>query len=325
VRAAADVVDRALELTVVPSFSRIGPSVRGRLEHWGHAEDLTGRVFVVTGATSGIGLAAVRALLAGGATVDLVARNAAKVGALAADLDADAPGRVGTVVADTGDLDAVRAAAATLSARRTRIHGLIHCAGALDAEYATSPQGIEQTVASQVVGPFLLTALLLPRLRAGASGTPGRVLFVASGGMYTEPLDVDRLELRPDGYDGTTAYARAKRAQVTLAELWGARLDPAQVVVHAMHPGWVDTPGVARSLPTFRRVMGPLLRSPEEGADTLVWLSASDGAPLASTGGFWLDRRRRTTHRLPSTRRADTAAARAALWRWCEARSGSTG
>ena len=150
------------------------------------------------------------------------------------------------------------------------------------------------------------------------------MLWVASGGMYSQPLAVDRLEMGPDGYDGSTAYARAKRAQVTLAELWGARLDDGEVVVHAMHPGWADTPGVRRSLPTFRRVVGPLLRSPEEGADTLVWLGASDGAPLASTGGFWLDRRRRSPHKLPSTRRADTEAERDALWRWCEARSGVT-
>ena len=186
-------------------------------------------------------------------------------------------------------------------------------------DYGCSPQGIEQTAASQVVGPFLLTTLLLHALVAAR---PGRVLWVASGGMYSQPLAVDRLEMTPDDYDGTVAYARAKRAQVTLAELWAARLDLQEVVVHAMHPGWADTPGVRRSLPTFRRVLGPLLRSPEEGADTLVWLGASDGAPLASTGGFWLDRRRRPTHKLPSTRRADTESERAALWRWCEERSG---
>jgi dehydrogenase/reductase SDR family protein 12 len=317
----ADVVDQVLELTVVPSFTRIGPLVRGRLDHWGTAWELTGRAFVVTGATSGIGLATARALLAAGATVELVARNATKVAAIAAELGTEAPGRVGIVVADTGDLDAVRAAAATLRDRHRRIHGLLHVAGALDADYGTNPQGIEQTVASQVVGPFLLTTELLPALEAAA---PGRVLWVASGGMYSEPLAVDRLEMGPADYDGTTAYARAKRAQVTLAELWGERLSPAAVVVHAMHPGWADTPGVERSLPTFRRVVGPLLRTPEEGADTLVWLGASDGAPLASTGGFWLDRRRRSTHRLPSTRRADTAEARAALWRWCEAGVGRT-
>jgi NAD(P)-dependent dehydrogenase (short-subunit alcohol dehydrogenase family) len=316
----ADVVDRALELPVVPSFTRIGPAVRARLDHWGHAYDLTDRVYVVTGATSGIGLATARGLLDAGATVELLARNATKADTVAADLRAGAPGRVQVVVADVGDLDAVRAAAATLRDRHRRIHALVHNAGALDPEYRTSPQGIEQTVASQVVGPFLLTALLLRVLRAAA---PGRVVWVTSGGMYSQPLAVDRLEMTPDDYDGTTAYARAKRAQVTLAELWGDRLPSEQVVVHAMHPGWADTPGVERSLPTFRRVLGPLLRTPAEAADTVVWLAASDGRPLGSTGRFWLDRRVRSTHRLPSTRRADTAEERAQLWRWCEARSGA--
>jgi NAD(P)-dependent dehydrogenase (short-subunit alcohol dehydrogenase family) len=319
-RGVAGFVDAALELAVAPSFTRIGPAVRSRLDHWGREYELDGRVVVVTGATSGIGLATVRALLAAGATVELVARDAAKAHAVASDLAVDAPGRVQVVVADTGDLDAVRRAAATLRDRHPRIHGLIHNAGALDVRYGTSPQGIEQTVASQVVGPFLLTAELLPALRAAQ---PGRVVWMASGGMYSQPLAVDRLESGPDGYDGTTAYARAKRAQVTLAELWAARLDRAEVVVHAMHPGWVDTPGVARSLPTFRRLVGPLLRTPAEGADTAVWLVASDGRPLASTGRFWLDRRVRATHRLPATRRADTDAERAALWAWCEARSGA--
>jgi len=316
----ADLVDRALELAVAPSFTRIGPLVRSRLEHWAEGYDLTDRVVVVTGATSGIGLAACRALLVGGAHVELVARNAAKLGAVAEDLAADAPGRVGTVVADTGDLDAVARAAETLRDRHEQVHALVHNAGALDAEYRTSPQGIEQTVASQVLGPFRLTAALLPALRAARAG---RVVFMASGGMYAQPLDVDHLELGPDEYDGTVAYARAKRAQVTLAGLWAERVDRAEVVVHAMHPGWVDTPGVARSLPTFRRVVGPLLRTPAEGADTLVWLLASDGDPVESSGGFWLDRRRRSPHRLRSTRRADTPAERERLWRWCESRSGT--
>jgi dehydrogenase/reductase SDR family protein 12 len=315
----ADVVDRALELPIAPSFTRIGSLVRSRTDHWSTEYDLDGRVAVVTGATSGIGLATVRALLAAGATVEMVARNPVKADAVAAELTTDAPGRVGVVVADVGDLEAVDSAARTLIDRQVRIDVLVHCAGALDATYATTRQGIEQTVASQVVGPFLLTERLRSRLAAAA---PGRVLWVASGGMYSQALAVDRLEMGPADYDGTTAYARSKRAQVTLAELWAARLPLDEVVVHAMHPGWADTPGVARSLPMFRRLVGPLLRSPAEGADTLVWLAASDGAPLASTGRFWSDRRPRATHRLPSTRRADTEAERAALWRWCEQRSG---
>jgi NAD(P)-dependent dehydrogenase (short-subunit alcohol dehydrogenase family) len=203
--------------------------------------------------------------------------------------------------------------------RHPAIHVLIHNAGALDDVRQTSPEGIELTVASQVVGPFLLTGLLLPALKAAA---PARVLWVSSGGMYSEPLSVDRLEMPADGYDGTTAYARAKRAQVTLVELWARRLEADGIVVHAMHPGWADTPGVARSLPTFRRVVGPLLRTPEDGADTLVWLAVDDGAPLAESGRFWLDRRPRALHRLASTRRSDTPEERARLWRWAVEKSG---
>jgi hypothetical protein len=107
-----------------------------------------------------------------------------------------------------------------------------------------------------------------------------------------------------------------------LAALWAAHLQADGVVSHAMHPGWVDTPGVSRSLPTFRRIMGPLLRDVDQGADTLVWLAADDGEPVATTGRFWHDRRPRAVHRLKSTRRADSAAERNQLWDWCAKRSG---
>jgi len=82
-----------------------------------------------------------------------------------------------------------------------------------------------------------------------------------------------------------------------------------------MHPGWADTPGVRTSLPTFHRVTRPLLRTPEQGADTIVWLAAA-AEPARTTGGFWHDRRRRPTHRLPWTR--ESTAEREALWTACE-------
>ncbi len=198
------------------------------------------------------------------------------------------------------------------------IHALIHNAGALDKEYAVSPQGIERTAAGQVVGPFLMTGLL-PLLRS----RPGsRVLGVSWGGMYTQPLSVTALASGPDGSRGAVAYTRAKRAQVTLARMWAEQLRPDRITVHAMHPGWADTPGVSRSLPTLRRVIGPLLRNREQGVDTLVWLAADDGAPVDTTGLIWLDRRPRPIHRLSSTRRFDTAEERDRLWDWCIQRSG---
>jgi len=321
-RTAADGVDAALEWTVVGSFTRLGPLLRRRLEHWAPLEGrhLEGRVIVLTGATSGLGLAAARAFGQMGATLEIIARNASKAEEVCAALRRETRNpNIGFVAADTGDLAALRRAAADLVQRHPAIHVLIHNAGALDDVRHESPQGVEMTIASQVLGPFLLTGLLLPALRAGA---PSRVLWVSSGGMYSEPLAVDRLEMGADNYNGTTAYARAKRAQVTLAEMWARRLAGEGIMVHSMHPGWADTPGVARSLPMFRRVVGPLLRTPAEGADTLVWLAVDDGAPMQQTGCFWLDRRPRPLHRLSSTQRSDTPQERQRLWDWAMQRSG---
>jgi NAD(P)-dependent dehydrogenase (short-subunit alcohol dehydrogenase family) len=318
----ADRVDAALEWSVVGSFTRVGSALRRRVDHWAPLDGprLAGRVVVLTGATSGLGLEAARAFARMGATVEVIARNEAKAGATCADLRQETGNpRIGFVVADTGDLAALRHAAWVIMERHPAVHVLVHNAGALDDVRKTSPQGIELTVASQVVGPFLLTALLLPALKAGARA---RVLCVSSGGMYSEPLSVDRLEMSAADYNGTTAYARAKRAQVTLTEMGAKRLAADGICVHAMHPGWADTPGVQRSLPTFRRVLGPLLRTPADGADTLVWLAVDDGAPLADNGRFWLDRRPRPLHRLASTRTSDTPEERHRLWRWAVQKSG---
>jgi hypothetical protein len=96
---------------------------------------------------------------------------------------------------------------------------------------------------------------------------------------------------------------------VVLNEQW-ARRYPAPVF-QAMHPGWADTPGVVTSLPTFHRIVGPLLRTPAQGADTIVWLAAAPQGARGS-GRFWLDRAPRGTVRLPGTRTSPARAA--ALW-----------
>jgi NAD(P)-dependent dehydrogenase (short-subunit alcohol dehydrogenase family) len=227
---------------------------------------------------------------------------------------------VSCVVADMGDLDEVRRAASVIAARHEQLDVLVHNAGALTKERHVAPNGTEATVAAQVVGPFLLTSLLLDRL---ATGSPGRVITMSSGGMYTAPLTVDHLQLDDEHYKGTQQYALAKRAQVTLNELWAERFPDREIVFHALHPGWADTPGVVASLPAFHKVMGPLLRDPDEGADTLVWLAADDVEPRMTTGAFWLDRRVRPIHRLRSTKRSDTPERRAQLWDWVVAVSGA--
>jgi NAD(P)-dependent dehydrogenase (short-subunit alcohol dehydrogenase family) len=318
-----ELLDGALELPVVPSFTKLGYLARRRLFDWTPLDryDLAGRVIVVTGATSGIGHAAASRLARDGATLVLIGRDETRNRRVVDDLRAQTSNdAIYGVTADMSDLAQVRTAADAILERHDRLEVLIHNAGALTRDRHAAPDGTEATVAAQVVGPFLLTSLLLSRLAVAA---PGRVITMSSGGMYTAPLTVDHLELDDDHYQGAQQYALAKRAQVTLNELWSERVSPRETVFHALHPGWVDTPGVVASLPTFHKVMGPLLRDPDEGADTLVWLAADDGEPRRRTGTFWLDRRVRPIHRLPSTKRSDTPARRAALWDWVVATSGA--
>ncbi len=310
-----DVVDTVIEAPILTSFTRLGHDIRSRTDSWQPVStDMTGKVVVVSGATSGLGQAAANELAELGATMVLVGRDRGRTSAAAQALSERTGNESITVgIADLGDLEAVRALADQLVENHDRIDALLHNAGALSDVRQESPDGIEMTVASQVVGPFLLTALLLPQLRAAA---PGRVITMSSGGMYSVPLAVGQLQMGDD-YRGSEQYARAKRAQVTLNEMWAARVDPADVVFHSMHPGWADTPGVEASLPTFRKVLGPLLRSPEQGADTMVWLATDDGEPVTRSGGFWLDRRTRSIHKLPTTSRSDTPRRRQQLWDEC--------
>jgi NAD(P)-dependent dehydrogenase (short-subunit alcohol dehydrogenase family) len=317
------IADAAIEGPIVTSFTKIGYEARRRLDGWTPLDDyhLDGRVIVVTGATSGLGKAAAEQLARCGATLVVVGRTADRNQGVVDELvELTGNDSISQVPADMGDLDQVRRLAERLLAEHDRIDVLVHNAGALTDHRVDAPDGTEATVASQVVGPFLLTTLLLERLAASA---PSRVITMSSGGMYATGLTVSRLEMPADRYRGTEQYARAKRAQVTLTEMWAERFGDLGIHFHSLHPGWADTPGVDQSLPTFSKVLGPLLRSPDQGADTLVWLAADDGEPLAANGAFWLDRRPRSIHKLPRTKRSDTPERRRKLWDWVVERSGA--
>ena len=311
-------VDGLLEGSVVGSFSRLGYAVRSRSANWVEVDsfDLRGRTVAITGPTSGLGRATTIHLRRLGANVVLVARDATKTSALVDELRTlDAPGDVHSIIADMGDLDAVRRAASELRLLGS-VDVLIHNAGALLKERAVSPQGLEATIASHVLGPFLMTSLVHDLVTS-------RVITVSSGGMYAATLPDfaagQTLEMPTGSYDGTRQYAIAKRAQVTLNEMWAQRMTSPQFF--AMHPGWADTPGVQESLPLFRQLTKPLLRTADEGADSILWLAADPDVALPS-GSFIGDRQRRPLHRLPKTRRSDTAVNRAALWSWCADKTG---
>jgi dehydrogenase/reductase SDR family protein 12 len=298
-------LDTVLDRTVAPGYSRLGYLARSA--GWSGAQAdpepgaLAGRTALVTGGGGGLGLATVAGLARLGAAVHLVVRDEGRGGQARARLLAQVPGADLRVTrCDVSDLDDVRRAAAVLADARPDL--LVHNAGLLPPERRTTAQGHELTLATHVLGPHLLTRLLAGPL--GERG--GRVLWIASGGMYAQRLRFDE----PDPYDGTTAYARTKRMQVVLSGLWAHELR-GRVDVHAVHPGWADTPGLASSLPGFGRLLGPLLRTAEQGADTAVWLAAAP-ADVAGTGRFWHDRRPRPEHYVPWTR--ESAADRAELW-----------
>lgn len=307
----AEVLSRVLDPTIVLSFDRTG--------YRRHAvgftpedldRDLAGRRAVVTGANSGIGFEAALALAERGAEVVLACRNEER-GLAARDAIRARTGNPRIVLerVDLSRLEDVRSFADRLAGER--LDWLVHNAGVLPARREQTEDGLELTFATHVAGPHVLTRRLLPAL---ARSDDARVVFVSSGGMYTQRLDPSDPQWRERRYDGVLAYAQTKRMQVALAARWAESIaksgDRGPLCV-SMHPGWADTPAVAEALPRFHRATRAILRTPAEGADTVVWLAIAPRARIEA-GGFYFDRRRRTPHLLPWTR--ETEADREALW-----------
>jgi len=295
------------------SFSLIG--YRRRSVRWADdAWDFSGQRWVVTGASEGIGRALTLIGVRHGAEVIAMARSESGLQALAQA--ASGPGRVIPVARDLSILSGIETLASDSVLEGRPIDALINNVGVLLNDFQTTDEGIERSLAVNLVGHFVLTDTLL---RSGRLAPDAVLVEVSSGGMYSAPLRIgETLSPSRQGWDGVRAYALHKRAQVELVRGWNRRLDGSRKA-YVMHPGWVDTGGLKSSLPRFHATLKRLLRTPEEGADTIAWLlHARPEVPV--DGGVWLDRQLEPEHYFPLSTAGedDSEALMKRLDRWQE-------
>lgn len=296
-----DWINKLLDLSIIFSFDRSGfkRHCSSPLDRF----DLKGRNGIVTGASSGIGFATTKELLKQGMQCIAIGRNLEKMEkSFKSDMADTFPV---FKCLDMADLTQVYSFAQ--NEVKEPIDLLIHNAGAMPSSLTITKDGYEQMFASQVLAPFILTKTLadLGKLKKGC-----RIIFVSSGGMYLQKLDLSDLLFEKNPYNKYKGYANAKRAQVILSVVFAEKYP--QYLFSSMHPGWADTPGVSDSMPIFKKLLNKRLRTAEEGADTILWLATNDGYP---SGKFWFDRKQAKTTILNFNKSAKNEDEM--LWKYC--------
>lgn len=268
--------------TFMPRILRCDPSL--------FTKDLRGRVYIVTGANSGTGLATTQQLVRQGACVVAGCRRVA-AGEEAAQHLVGLPGEVEVSELDLGSLASVRSFVDRVRARHSRVHGLVNNAGVMDTPKGVTEDGFETQIGVNHLGHFLLTERLLDLLEAGE---PSRVVFVSSVahvGMRNRDatLDLDDLHFQRRAYDGLAAYGQSKLAMVIYARHLAKRLAGSGVSVFSTHPGWVRSNLVRHMAPPWVQnvLLKPLggllgLMSAEDGAQTQLHCLLDDAAPIHS-------------------------------------------
>lgn len=278
------------------SFSAIGFRARG-LKVSETYDGLAGKSVLVTGATGGLGKAIASACARSGAdvfAVGLLKEERRNVAAIKV-------GR-GTLREAHYDLSNTNETLRLLDhiARQDRpIDAVVNNVGILRGRYKAADSGRDMTYTTNLLNPFILTERLIAQ---SLFAEDGAVINMASGGLYTAPQNLDYLEQAPDEFDGVVGYASQKRALIALSDAWAER----GFCAYTMHPGWVATEGVRRAMPGFSGVMKPILRSPDAGADTALWLLGARPEPVP--GALWFDRNPRAAHMYAQTRADQTSA-----------------
>ncbi|WHY86952.1 SDR family oxidoreductase [Neobacillus novalis] len=281
--------------------------------------DLSGKYVIITGATSGIGLAAAKEIAALGANIGIVARNEGKANEIAKQMkeSSDGGGTVDVFLADMASQQSIHRVAAEILERCPRIDVLANNAGALFENHQLTDDGLEMTWAVNHVGPFLLTMLLLNRLKESA---PSRIITTASHGhkMAKKGIDFNDMEaeqlykpLKKLMGGPTLRYGQSKLANILFTAELGKRLEGTGVTSYCFDPGLVATnfsQNNGRLARATMAVMKLFSRSPEQGAETLVWLAETDEISN-QTGQYYIDKKAE----LPSEPARDRQAANL-LW-----------
>jgi len=259
---------------------------------------MAGKVVLITGGTGGIGKATAIGLAAIGARVGITGRDLARAEQAAADIrTASENPAVDAFAADMTSQAEVRRLAATVLDAYPRLHVLVNNVGGFWAHRHPTADGLERTFALNHLAPFLLTNLLLDRLKASA---PARVVTVSSGAQSMGRIDFDDLQ-GAHNYSGQRAYNQSKLANIMFTNELARRLDGAGVTATSVHPGVVRTNFGAEDQAWFftiiSRVVRPLLKTPAQGAKTPIYLASSPDVDGIS-GQFFVNRKPKTANKV---------------------------
>ena len=285
---------------------------------WG---GVTGKRLLITGATNGIGLAAATELSRRGAELTLIARNPARAEQAIRQIEGAGSDRtsIDVLIADLASQASIRELADQALAKYPTIQVLVNNAGAVYQRRQLSVEGIELTWAVNHLAPFLLTTLLLDRLKESA---PARIITTSSDAHRRAHIPFDDLNAeRSWGGMGFTRYGETKLANILFTVELARRLEGTGVRANCFHPGFVATGFNTNNGPLMRIGMllaRPFGRSSAKGAETLVWLADSEDAGAVS-GGYFVDKRQVTS--APATRDPDAARR---LWEISEAQTRAT-
>lgn len=283
-----------------PNYTKIGYGARKLTWPKMPPLDFSRQVWLVTGASSGLGKGMMHAAAIANAEVIGISSNQDKLNAAVAELPQDAQDRVSTIVADLSLQSGTQALVEQLLATGKKFDVLQNNAGMLFKDMQVTPEGRERTFSINVLSHYLLTTGLID---GGAFSSDSVIVNMTSGGMYNAPIGIKSLNVTDaEKYIGKIAYAYSKRAQVVLTDHWNKKYGDRGIRFYVTHPGWTKTPGVKEALPFFWKIQNGILRTLRQGADTALWLCAT--RPDIEDDVVWFDRKARPTHMYDYTKKA---------------------